>query len=306
MKCKNPQCNKILPDNALYCPVCGKKQTSAKKIIVVSVLIIALLALIILFFINSSVVKTNIAEIVEAVVEKVEDVVKSLDAEKATEIADPAVVEEVPKYELSRLNYENNVKTYKIDPSKKEFVDLGLPSGTLWATCNVGAAKPEEIGNYFAWGEVAPKFYYNSLTYKWWYDDVLTKYSNSGDTLEHSDDVAYVNWRGNWRMPTKAELEELCKYTICKIHSINGVEGYELTSVMNGNTIFFPTTGRKIGDETDMRFTDYWSSSLYGGDNALTLSFMSTYEYGENKAKVKSGTEWRYWGLPVRPVKRKK
>ena len=305
MKCKNPQCNNILPDNALYCPECGKKQTSAKKIIIVSVLIIALVASIILFFINSSIVKTNIVEIVEVVVEKVEDVVKSLDAEKAAEVADPAVVEEVPKYELSRLNYENNVKTYKIDPSKKEFVDLGLPSGTLWATCNIGATKPEEFGNYFAWGEVAPKFYYAKLTYKWCYDDTWTKYSNSGDTLELSDDVAYVNWGGDWRMPTKAELEELCKYTICKIHSINGVEGYELTSVMNGNTIFFPTSGSKSYDKTDNRWDEYWSNSLDNDLNALSLSFGSSYEYGTYKGKVNCGSEWRFLGLPVRPVKKK-
>lgn len=301
MKCKNPQCNNILPDNALYCPECGKKQTSAKKIIIVSVLTIALVASIILFFINSSIVKTNIVEIVEVVVEKVEDVVKSLDAEKAAEVADPAVVEEVPKYELSRLNYENNVKTYKIDPSKKEFVDLGLPSGTLWATCNIGATKPEEFGNYFAWGEVAPKFYYANLTYKWWYDDTYTKYSNSGDTIELSDDVAYVNWGGDWRMPTKAELEELCEYTIWKDHSINGVEGYQLTSKMNGNTIFFPESGYKSNDVTYNGIHVCWINSLATDSNALCL-----YIYWSSGPKVECSNKWRCTGLPVRPVKRKK
>ena len=395
MKCKNPQCNNILPDNALYCPVCGKKQfstkckvnfcsvypsvvkpnekvllkwegenvksikvedteytasskiylypsasreykidfiseegeicsksvyvqvkgNSTKKIIIVSVLIIALVASIILFFINSSVVKTNIAEIVEVVVEKEENIVQSLEVEETAEVADliveetvaDLIVEEVAKYELSRLNYEKNVKTYKIDPSKKEFVDLGLPSGTLWATCNIGATKPEEFGNYFAWGEVAPKFYYDTLTYKWWYDDTYTKYSNSGDTLELSDDVAYVNWGDSCSIPSRTEIKELSIYTICKFHTINGVDGYELTSKMNGNTIFFPKTGYMYGKSYHSG-NEYWTNSIndYNNNYYSAYCFYFKEDYYTKEKHISLSSSKRYYGLPIRPVKRKK
>ena len=105
------------------------------------------------------------------------------------------------------------------------WVDLGLPSSIKWASCNVGAEKPEDYGNYYAWGEVLPKEDYSWATYKYangtyWYDPKLTKYCNDaskGDdgftdnktTLEPEDDAAYFNWGGSWRMPTYAEWDEL-------------------------------------------------------------------------------------------------
>ena len=101
------------------------------------------------------------------------------------------------------------------------YVDLGLTSGTKWATCNVGASKPQDYGDYYAWGEVTPKETYNWSTYKYGsaYNQ-LTKYCSSSSygkdgftdsktTLDLSDDAAYVNWGGKWRMPTKAQQDEL-------------------------------------------------------------------------------------------------
>ena len=98
-----------------------------------------------------------------------------------------------------------------------EYVDLGLPSGTKWATCNVGASKPQDYGNYYAWGETSTKETYKWSTYKYGtYDDdgdysKLTKYntSDSKTTLDLSDDAAHVNWGGKWRMPTFEQLSEL-------------------------------------------------------------------------------------------------
>ena len=104
-----------------------------------------------------------------------------------------------------------------------EWVDLGLPSGTLWATTNVGASKPEEYGDYFAWGETKPKSVYDWDTYKWCKGDdyhQLTKYcnlSNYGDNgfvdnkteLDPGDDAAYVNWGSKWRMPSLEQMQEL-------------------------------------------------------------------------------------------------
>ena len=215
---------------------------------------------------------------------------------------------EKEKQEISKLNYENNVKINKIGPSQKSFVDLGLPSGTLWAICNVGATKPEEFGDYFAWGEVAPKFYYDNVTYKWWYDGYWTKYSCSlielKETLEFSDDVASVNWGENCRIPTKTEQQELIFYTKCRPHVINGVDGIELTSIMNGNTIFFPASGYKIVDTTIKKYILYWSSSL-DVDVNLDLDSRAFCMKTDNNGYLILSSEYRSNGLPVRPVKNK-
>ncbi len=147
-------------------------------------------------------------------------------------------------------------------------VDLGLPSGTLWATCNIGASVPEERGNYYAWGETEPKEYYawdNEGDYKWGvYGDnenyVMTKYNKTdGKTvLDPEDDAAQVNWCGAWRMPTWTEMEELlntdnCTWKWTTNYNGTGVAGHIVTSVSNGNRIFLPAAGTS---------GFYWSSSL--------------------------------------------
>ena len=154
-----------------------------------------------------------------------------------------------------------------------EYVDLGL--SVKWATCNVGASKPEEYGDYFAWGETQPKDYYDWLTYKWCNgsdDETQTKYcTNSSygtvDTktvLEASDDAATVNWGGAWRMPTKAEQDELRNNCTWTWTTQNGVDGYKVTSKSNGNSIFLPAAGYR--DDSDLYYEGscgyYWSSSL--------------------------------------------
>ena len=100
-----------------------------------------------------------------------------------------------------------------------EYVDLGLPSGTLWATCNIGASTPEDYGDHFAWGETAPKDYYDWFTYKWYNGSygTLTKYNTDSyygtvdnkTKLDSEDDAAYVNWGPQWRMPTVEQQKEL-------------------------------------------------------------------------------------------------
>lgn len=130
------------------------------------------------------------------------------------------------------------------------YVDLGL--SVKWATCNIGASSPEEYGDYFAWGETEPKDVYDWSTYKWCNgsQNTLTKYCTKREygvvdnktALELEDDAAHVNWGGEWRMPTKAELEELrtkCTWLPAKI---NGVSGREITGP-NGNTLFLPYSG---------------------------------------------------------------
>ena len=191
------------------------------------------------------------------------------------------------------------------------YVDLGLPSGTLWATCNVGANSPEEYGDYFAWGETEPRDYYDWNTYKYATGDFnkLTKYcshsnwGNNGFTdtltiLQPEDDAATANWGSGWRMPTKEETSEL--YDICNstFTTQNGVTGLLFVGT-NGNTLFLPAAGYRYGDELYDAGSQglYWSSSLliYGSFYAWSRGFHSDNFglYGNN----------RYFGFSVRPVR---
>ena len=200
-------------------------------------------------------------------------------------------------------------KTYQ---DGHEYVDLGLPSGLKWATCNVGTTKPEEYGDYFAWGEVEPKTTYDWSTYKYCVDDNvnlnLTKYcdnSSSGKdgftdnktVLDPEDDAAHVNWGGAWRMPTKAEQDELRNNCTWDWITQNGVKGYKVTG-LNGNSIFLPAAGY-MNEGTLYcagSYSGYWSSSLStGGPScACFVGFSSV------------GVGWyddiRYNGRSVRPV----
>lgn len=128
-----------------------------------------------------------------------------------------------------------------------DYVDLGLPSGTLWATCNIGASSPENCGNYFAWGEVGAKAIYNWNTYKYCYgiQYQLTKYCNNGKDgrvdnlteLQSIDDAASVNWGNGWCMPNKSQWKELKDNTTCTWITKNGMSGMLFTA-KNGKSVF--------------------------------------------------------------------
>ena len=134
-----------------------------------------------------------------------------------------------------------------------EYVDLGLPSGTLWATCNVGANAPEEYGDYFAWGETAPKDVYNWSTYQYYDGSNLAKYTGSDGltTLLPEDDAATTNWGNEWRMPTKEEWQELLDNTTNKWTTQNGVNGRLFTG-SNGNSLFLPAVGFRWDDDLNL------------------------------------------------------
>ena len=161
-------------------------------------------------------------------------------------------------------------------PWEHTYVDLGLPSGTLWATCNVGANSPEEYGDYFAWGETAPKDVYNWETYKWCNGSStsITKYcSNSSygtvdnkTELESEDDAAYVNWGPSWRMPTREQQRELvdnCSWTWTQQNSVNGY----LVTGPNGKSIFLPAAGIRSNESLGLvgSYGFYWSRTLDPG-----------------------------------------
>lgn len=171
-----------------------------------------------------------------------------------------------------------------------EYVDLGL--SVKWATCNVGATKSEDYGDYFAWGETQPKSTYNWSTYKWGNDgyNTLTKYCTNSDygtydgksTLELADDAARAKWGGSWRMPTKEEQDELRDNCTWEWTTQNGVEGYKVTSKKKGytkNSIFLPAAGYRVDSSLNDAGSDglYWSSSLDtdNPDSAYYLYFYS-------------------------------
>lgn len=137
----------------------------------------------------------------------------------------------------------NDMKNFIGTENGHEWVDLGLPTGTKWATCNIGATKPEEIGDHFAWGEVKPKEGYSFLNYKYKSHEhetfKLTKYNTvrrDGEngfvdyktTLDLEDDAAYVNWGGKWMMPTMVQQMELrneCYWEWTEDYNGSGVAG---------------------------------------------------------------------------------
>ncbi len=177
--------------------------------------------------------------------------------------------------------WENDYLTegIEVNVSDHGFVDLGLPSGLLWATCNIGANAPEDYGDYFAWGETQPKDTYNWSTYQYANgtsldDPQLTKYCNNPTygyngftdnltTLLPEDDAAMANWGSGWRMPTEEELQELKNKTTQIWTTQNGVNG-QLFTASNGNSLFLPAAGDRWGDEFSGAgyYGTYWSSSL--------------------------------------------
>ena len=169
-----------------------------------------------------------------------------------------------------------------------EYVDLGLPSGTLWATCNVGANSPEDYGDYFAWGETEPKTTYSWATYKWCNgrDSTLTKYCDRSAVgtvdnkteLEVADDAAYVNWGSEWRMPSYTQIQELVDNCTSQWTTQNGVTGRKVTGP-NGNSLFFPAAGWHYsgGIANIGSFGYYWSRTVCTGSTRWTyvISFYS-------------------------------
>lgn len=199
-----------------------------------------------------------------------------------------------------------------------EWVDLGLPSGTLWATCNVGADTPEGYGDYFAWGETQPKSIYDWITYKYcnFYSDQLTKYCNYYDygyngftdnlvVLQSDDDAATVNWGNGWYTPTKEQWEELLEHTDHIPVPQYRANGWRFVS-SNGNSIFLPTAGRRydreINDVGSIGY--YWSSTLATHSPDLAWHFhMLSCDYGAGVIFLMGDTK-RYYGHTVRPVRR--
>ncbi len=236
----------------------------------------------------------------------------------------------------------NSGVTYPVFKSGTEnghdYVDLGLTSGTKWATANVGASKPQDYGNYYAWGEVTTKSTYSESTYKYFKDGdyhKITKYcsdseygnngfTDSKTTLDLSDDAAYVNWGGKWRMPTKAQQDELrnqCYWVWTESYNNSNVKGYIVYKAKTSSDkgviiyedetpsssyklsdahIFLPAAGDRGDDGLRRAGSDgiYWSSSLYTDDSRLAWGVIFYSDYYDDYYNCGP----RYYGLSVRAV----
>ena len=190
------------------------------------------------------------------------------------------------------------------DLNGHEYVDLGLPSGLKWATCNVGANAPEEYGNYYAWGETepAPNNNYSSSNcsaYGLSISQLQSQGYIDGDgNLTSSHDAARANWGGSWRMPTEAEQQELLNNCTWTWTTQNGVNGYKVASKTNGNSIFLPAAGIRSGSSLIYAgsYGFYWSSTPDEGNSnyAYYLFFYSSNHYVYYYR--------RNYGQSVRPV----
>ena len=194
-----------------------------------------------------------------------------------------------------------------------EYVDLGLTSGTLWATMNVGASSPEDYGNYFAWGETEQKEYYGWNTYQWcngnW--NTLTKYCCSSNydyngfvdnlsELDPENDAAAANWGSQWRMPSDEQLEELLSQCSWQWTTSNGVKGYKVTSKHNGATLFLPASGYYFCGELYSigNIAYYWSRTLY-----TSRCYYAYYFWFHSSGTKNLDTGDRNTGFTVRAVR---
>ena len=203
--------------------------------------------------------------------------------------------------------FGNEVSFHTLDHG---YVDLGLPSGLLWAACNVGAENSEDYGDYFAWGETTTKSTYNWSTYQYCNGsyNTLTKYCNNSSygyngftdnltTLLPEDDAATANWGNGWRMPTQTEFQELRDNTTVTWTTQNGVKG-RLFTASNGNSLFLPAAGYR--DNSGLYYAgssgNYWSSSLYTGSPHRAWYFYFDSGNSGVSYDIRSG------GRSVRPV----
>ena len=205
---------------------------------------------------------------------------------------------------------------------KVEYVDLGLPSGNLWAKCNLGASAPEAFGDYYAWGEVEPKQVYTNSNHKWYKEGApslgFTKYNNEDGklSLEDEDDAVIQKLGNGWRTPTLADFRELTnqKYTTIEKTTLNGVAGYQITSKRNKKSIFIPFAGFKndkipfAGFKNDKPQTREISSSesvaiCMTNQRRIDDQVFNCWSFAFEQDRIRRYGKRRYDGISIRPVK---
>ncbi len=208
------------------------------------------------------------------------------------------------EYEGQQPNTPNSYKTCP-DNNHPHMIDLGLPSGTKWACCNVEASMPEDYGGYYAWGETQTKDSYNLNNYKYlrFNDGYLYMFQDIGiDIAGTQYDVAHVKWGDSWQMPTEEQLKELVNNTNSVWMTQNGVSGRKFTG-SNGGSIFLPAAGVYFNNEniSARTFGSYWSSSLLKANGTEDRSSV-LYFYQQNAFVGGSDSGIRVYGNPIRPV----
>ncbi|MBR3021008.1 MAG: hypothetical protein IKH59_01425 [Bacteroidaceae bacterium] len=217
----------------------------------------------------------------------------------------------------TRYDYSNNKALSKITPKyvpeipylNYRYVDLGLPSGTLWATMNLGASSPEEFGDDYAWGETTTKGDFSWKNYKWCNgsSELLTKYNTKGrmgiivddkKQLEIDDDAANATLGEHWRIPTLNHLLELAYYCKKKSVTYKGIRGFCFTSTINGNSLFLPA-GYK---DYERSMGVYWSSSLNENRPERAMAIKFFYSEDEKQGNVYQITDARCSNSKIRPI----
>ena len=191
------------------------------------------------------------------------------------------------------------------DENHPHLIDLGLPSGTKWACCNVGADKPEAYGGYYAWGETEEKEVYNVSTYMYYQNG---SYINIGPEISGTKyDVAHVKWGGKWRMLILDDIKELFDNCTSEWVTLNGVNGRKYTSKTNGNSIFLPAAGYRWDGDLDFagEYGFYWSSTHYEEYWSSTPSNACYFDFNSSYNELGDSGDYRYSGRSVRPVVRK-
>lgn len=196
---------------------------------------------------------------------------------------------------------------------KVEYVDLGLPSGNLWAKCNLGASAPEQYGDYYAWGETKPKQEYTYPNHKWYKEGApslgFTKYNNEDGkmTLEDEDDAVIQKLGNGWRTPTLADFRELTnqKLTTIKKTTLNGVAGYQITSKKNGKSIFIPCAGFKNSEKPQTRFISDDEEVAVCMTNLRRIDYMvyNAWTFAFQNDRIGRYGKRRPDGISIRPVK---
>lgn len=196
------------------------------------------------------------------------------------------------------------------DGKHPHLIDLGLPSGTKWACCNVGAETPEDYGDYYAWGETEEKEVFSPKSYEFctgkdtdgdgWYDEDVQYVESAedfGEIISGTHDVAHVRWGGSWQMPTLDQMRELLDNCSSEWTMVNDVEGRCYTG-LNGKSIFLPAAGLRNGSSRILvgNSGDYWSCTWGSSDAKYASDF--TFDSGNGYSR----TTYRYYGCSVRPV----
>ena len=208
------------------------------------------------------------------------------------------------------------------DNNHPHMIDLGLPSGTKWACCNVGASSPEQTGGYYAWGETHTKLDYWGDTYQFWFDADGDGYFSSDfieldtggaymvtneildigtDIANTQYDVATVQWGAPWRMPSLEQIKELYAHTTCEWTEEKGVKGCRFKG-SNFGILFIPASGEYRSEDIYNygKLVGCWSSTQYRDSQFDPL----LYSWGiYNDGRAVYGANFRFYGLPVRPVK---